>query len=322
MLKITGWAFDGRDLTNPAKVYVYIDNANGSGTTFIGSSQAQISRMDVFNAYGIEDCGFNFYLDSTRTGTYNVHVYAFGKDNDVSLLLTQSVTVTQDAITPTTVNMSANKSVFSPAEVVSFDYSANNYPTKFTLYVDDRDSGANVLTMEITDIIDGYKGQYNTSSLNPGRYSAYVVASNRAGSLKSTVITITVSQPFTPVATVTDNRTVYTLYDDLLKWTEANTKCEDFGGHLVTVTSKHEQDVVASLLSNATYQYYWIGLSDTQTEGNYQWVRLERHIPTLIGVKVSLITGMMRKITSLFFVMVVDGMIHVIILLDLFLKKN
>lgn len=69
--------------------------------------------------------------------------------------------------------------------------------------------------------------------------------------------------------TVEFNGHEYTLVTISKPWIEAKADCESQGGHLVTITSQEENDFVVSLLGSETV---WIGLTDEQNEGVWQWV--------------------------------------------------
>lgn len=64
----------------------------------------------------------------------------------------------------------------------------------------------------------------------------------------------------------------YHLYEDSLTWQEAKEACEKLGGHLVTITSKDEQDFISNLVRGATKRSYWIGLSDEAVNDQWTWV--------------------------------------------------
>lgn len=57
-----------------------------------------------------------------------------------------------------------------------------------------------------------------------------------------------------------------------MNWEEAKAFCEANGGHLVTITSQEEQDFVNMLMLPGDSLYYWIGLSDATSEGDFRWV--------------------------------------------------
>ncbi len=71
---------------------------------------------------------------------------------------------------------------------------------------------------------------------------------------------------------VSENGHKYELYDVSLSWKEAKKYCESKNGHLVTITSQEEQNIVQSLLVSGTKKYYWIGATDEIEEGQWQWV--------------------------------------------------
>ena len=57
------------------------------------------------------------------------------------------------------------------------------------------------------------------------------------------------------------NDHVYRVIDESLTWQQAKEKCEEAGGHLVTITSPEEQVAVETMLSEAGEKsLYWIGL--------------------------------------------------------------
>ncbi len=68
---------------------------------------------------------------------------------------------------------------------------------------------------------------------------------------------------------------VYAVFEEACHWFDAYELCEDMGGHLVTVTSKHEQAVIDYLMNSElrTMGAYWIGgirLSD-----GFHWITEE-----------------------------------------------
>lgn len=115
---------------------------------------------------------------------------------------------------------------------------------------------------------------FTISSLEAGNYTAYVTAANSIGYCDSSKVSFTVypKPNFEVKATVTDNGHTYMLYDDVLTWTQAKAKCEELGGHLVTITSAHEQSVINGIIGKGNRESYWIGASDAVTEGTFRWV--------------------------------------------------
>ena len=66
----------------------------------------------------------------------------------------------------------------------------------------------------------------------------------------------------------------YKVFNDSKTWKKARQKCEDEDGHLVTITSKDEQKFVEELLDDDGLQryHYWIGATDKEDEGRWEWV--------------------------------------------------
>ena len=64
----------------------------------------------------------------------------------------------------------------------------------------------------------------------------------------------------------------YTVYNEALNWGDARDYCESQGGHLITINSKAEQDMLDSLLSQAYLEYhgYWMG--GRYSNNSWQWI--------------------------------------------------
>ncbi len=81
-----------------------------------------------------------------------------------------------------------------------------------------------------------------------------------------------------PSATVSGgNGHVYDLYNYSMSWTEAKALCEALGGHLVSITSQQEQDLVVQLINSQNFGQsergiYYIGATDADKEGTWKWV--------------------------------------------------
>ena len=58
-----------------------------------------------------------------------------------------------------------------------------------------------------------------------------------------------------------------------MSWNEAKKYCEKLNGHLVTITSQEENDIIAKLVNGGSY---WIGATDEDDEGIWQWVTKEK----------------------------------------------
>lgn len=77
---------------------------------------------------------------------------------------------------------------------------------------------------------------------------------------------------WTPIKTVEKDGHLYSLYNEHLTWSQAESRCQQMGGHLVTIKSEEEQALVEDLLEYGVKGGYFIGCSDTATEGTWKWV--------------------------------------------------
>jgi hypothetical protein len=77
-------------------------------------------------------------------------------------------------------------------------------------------------------------------------------------------------------AQISSDTSRYAVFNETLNWDEARRRCEELGGHLVTITSQAEQDIVVSMLTNAESDTmrncYFMGACDQMLDGNWQWV--------------------------------------------------
>ena len=66
----------------------------------------------------------------------------------------------------------------------------------------------------------------------------------------------------------------YTFVPDKVRWRDANKRAEEMDGHLVTITSKEEQAFIEELLKTQkdSGNCTWLGFSDDEKEGQWQWV--------------------------------------------------
>ena len=58
-------------------------------------------------------------------------------------------------------------------------------------------------------------------------------------------------------------------------WEEAKEQCENMGGYLAVITSQEENDALFAFTRYCGYDNVYIGYSDSEEEGNWQWVNGE-----------------------------------------------
>ena len=69
-------------------------------------------------------------------------------------------------------------------------------------------------------------------------------------------------------------RPTYSLIKGNFTWAEAKLDAEKRGGHLATITSKAEQNIITAIVSEAQSNA-WIGGTDEASEGNWKWITEE-----------------------------------------------
>ena len=64
----------------------------------------------------------------------------------------------------------------------------------------------------------------------------------------------------------------YEFYKGNAPWTDARDYAESIGGHLMTVTSESEQDLIQSYYDNNNDAKLWLGATDAENIGTWKWV--------------------------------------------------
>ena len=67
------------------------------------------------------------------------------------------------------------------------------------------------------------------------------------------------------------NGHIYVLYDCEVSYSQATEVAKYIGGHLVTITSAEENAFVADLKASGKFNQYWLGATDSVTEGTFKW---------------------------------------------------
>lgn len=74
------------------------------------------------------------------------------------------------------------------------------------------------------------------------------------------------------------NNHAYKIYNTIMTWDEAKSFCESLGGHLITITSEEEQNVMERILNSTDLQYegYWMG-AYYQDTFDWHWITGETY---------------------------------------------
>ena len=76
----------------------------------------------------------------------------------------------------------------------------------------------------------------------------------------------------TPSNAIIYNGHLYQTFDKNFTWEQAKDYCEKIGGHLATITSEEENNVVKALVEDQNNAFYWLGATDEETEGTWKWI--------------------------------------------------
>ena len=74
----------------------------------------------------------------------------------------------------------------------------------------------------------------------------------------------------------TYNSHMYKLYSSDCTWEQANTFAESIGGHLATITSAEENEVLKHMFADSGCTAVWLGASDESSEGDWKWITKEK----------------------------------------------
>ena len=93
--------------------------------------------------------------------------------------------------------------------------------------------------------------------------------------LTSSILLFCVTQVHAAPIIWSDNGHYYELVKEQVSWEEANTAANastfnGWSGHLATITSQAENDFLRNFI--AVNELAWIGLTDKDTEGTFEWV--------------------------------------------------
>ena len=266
---VRGWAFDQDDVSRSIEVHVYIGGPAGTGEGH--AIIADTRREDVNNAYGSGIYhGYDATIRTSRVGTQTVYVYAINVGGGTNTLIeTKTVTIAQDATPPTI------------SDVDIKDVNSEGYTV--TCCVKDAEGIAKVQFPTWTvangqdDLAEDWQNNPSCSGTQDGAtwsfrvhdkdhdfergiYRTHIYAWDNNGNCTCYELNnIEFQNAYSPANTVSYDGHTYDLYNDIMTWDEAKAKCEELGGHLVTITSAEEQETVAGLIQGQARTGYWIG---------------------------------------------------------------
>lgn len=134
-----------------------------------------------------------------------------------------------------------------------------------------------IATLRNKDSSDGFSFNTSETSISlsdipGGVYDCFVTAYKDAEhfSEESNHLELTFwDQNITPVAAVVDGQSQYLLFESALPWPVAKEFCEYFGGHLATVNSSKEDEIITGLVRRSNCSWAWIGACNTN---GWKWL--------------------------------------------------
>lgn len=280
-IKVRGWAYDPDEPGKSIDVHVYIGGE--AGTT--GSERIVLatdkSRDDVNSAVGITGKhGFEATISTAKSGSVLVYIYAINSvEGNNPQIGNKSVSVIADTEAPVISNAKVT-SMTSSGYVIEADITDNvgiasvQFPTwpeyktssGCTWYESTSVLGNHYTFVLPLSDFDNYQGLYAT----------HIYAKDKADNTSCYALNDIGPLPLDKKATITKAGHTYEVYDSELLWTEAKDIAEKLGGHLVTINSEDENNLVTGLIQNGKKDGYWIGYSDEEEEGNFKWVTGEK----------------------------------------------
>lgn len=181
-----------------------------------------------------------------------------------------NVTIIDDLSNPIVFSVNATN---PNTQHVVFSWNAVPDAVSYNLRVDSNGDGS----AESDVSVWGITGTTYSKLLPVGSYSVWLDAINSSGNCFLTNRDYrpsfkVVQGDYLPQKTLTYNKHVYSIYNEMMTWKEAKAICETMGGHLATVTSVGEQQMIENLITGGTKAFYHIGGTDEVTEGAFKWV--------------------------------------------------
>lgn len=227
------------------------------------------TRKTIVKA-NVNDWYYNFY--SVPEGQYWAYVCAHNSAGTSSHSNWYRVDVTYKV--PAAPAISLNTDVTAEGNYIQATWDAVAGAEQYEYYVTEFPGGY----AYTTNTRHGYTSDTNIvfPDLGNGRYSMFIHAISRLGkwSPQSNWVTFDIyAKDYIPTEIISHNNNIYALYDYEMSWSFARDLCTDLGGHLVTITSDEENQIIKNLINYGEKDSYWLGASDyDREEKDYEWI--------------------------------------------------
>ncbi|MBQ3399270.1 MAG: putative Ig domain-containing protein [Synergistaceae bacterium] len=241
------------------------ENNSGIVTWTLGTVPSGITIAPSTTVYATQNnTVMRYTVTAAVIGTYSTTVTAADASGK-SATATLSVVVSAPSVTAPTIITPSDLGTFNVGDSVYVQLQAIGTPP-YTWGLSAA-SGSLPDGVQLDDLAGLIWGTANTA----GTYTFTATASNSAGS-DSREFTLTIvdgSDDDGDEITFDDHR--YRIYPDGMTWSEAKAYCESLGGHLVTISSQEEEDVVEKLVLAGSKNSYWLG-GQKDENGNWSWI--------------------------------------------------
>lgn len=246
-----------------------------------GSSEESKNIKGVIVNGNIANVRINISDFGNIEGKYHANIYAYDTSRNEAIYSGNDCTVYIDRTPPQLQNVKITD-IDSTGYTVTceatdkFEIDRVQFPT-WTAYnnTDDLPPNWNV-TPNCSGSRNGnifsYRVKDSDHNFERGKYITDIYAFDKMGNTALKEIEVNVQNKYQAKSSITYNGSKYSLYEDILNWDQAKIQAEKLGGHLATITSKGEQDAIASLISKGSRGGYFLGATDKQSKGNFKWV--------------------------------------------------
>ena len=241
---------------------VYVSGTNTGGSHYVMLDNQKSLETGVLYCYdSFSDRGS---VSSQLLTRYSVHnggyVYKANNPVDTTPPVISNVTISDVDITGYTVSCNVSDNV---------GVTKVTFPT-WTTYNDQDDLQWHEGT--ISGNTASYRVNISEHGNEVGYYLTHIYAYDAVGnSVNVSAGVVNIRNGYEPTKVSTYNGHIYALFDVTKTWTDAQALCEAMGGHLATITSKEENDVIKEMCANGRYGYY-IGATDCEKQGTLKWV--------------------------------------------------
>lgn len=234
--------------------------------------------MVVTNA---SDLGINVFdansdgRNTVRVGAYLSHATVAGTYYvGLSLYRYKNYPATTTDVTPAAPSIRLSGTSTTTAYPITVSWDAVTNAASYEYYLTEFPEGWAYETNTQHGIVTGTSITF--PNLTSGKYTIFAHALSAGGkqSPQSNWASFNVyAEDYVPIKTVSNNSHIYALYDCGMSWTFARDLCTDLGGHLVTITSAEENDVISDLVQSGSSDSYWLGASAYgRAEKDFAWV--------------------------------------------------